>query len=441
MFEGTINIFDIIAAIILIAIIILVSNFYKNSKLEKHPEYKYFTWGVITKIIGAVALVFVYVFYYGGGDTQNYFIGAKVLTNTLFTEPINFFRLLFVDNNEIPTDLIHITKQISYSRATEEWFMVRITSVINIFGFNRYLLSSILISLIAFWGAWNMFKSFIIFFPKHHKAAFISIFLLPSVIFWSSGILKDTITFAALGIFFYHFVKIFIQNKISLISLITITVSAIIIYKLKAYIILGFMPGIFIALFINYKTKITNNIIRKVSSPILFIIIISIGYILVVNMLNDSNKYKIDTLENRVEGFHSWHTTTGGSSYNLGDVEYTTTGIISKIPAALNVTFFRPYLWEARNITSLMGAIESFTLLILFIIVLWKNKLKWIIDSFKNSFLALAFIYSIVFGFAVGFTSYNFGALARYKVPVMPFFVFLLLYYYYKNKTKAQEQN
>ena len=161
---------------------------------------------------------------------------------------------------------------------------------------------------------------------------------------------------------------------------------------------------------------------------------------LISNMLNDSEKYKISNLERRVEGFHSWHTTTGGSSYNLGDVEYTTIGIISKIPAALNATFFRPYLTEVRNITSLMGAIESFAILILFILVLWKNRLKWIIDSFKNSFLALAFVYSIVFGFAVGFTSYNFGALARYKVPVMPFFVFLLLYFYYRKKFIIQEQ-
>ena len=441
MFEGTINIFDIIAAIILVVIIILVANFYKNSKIDEHPEYKYFTWGVITKIIGAVALAFVYVFYYGGGDTQNYFIGAKTLSDSFFTEPSSYFRLLILDNYEIPPDLIHITHKISYARAPEEWFMIRITSIINLLSFNRYLISSIFISLIAFYGGWKMFKSFLYFFPKYSKATFISIFLLPSVIFWSSGILKDTITFAFLGIFFYHFIKVFFNNKLSIISLLLLIISSFIIFKLKAYIILGFIPALFVALYINYKDRITNKILKNILAPILLISLATTGYYLLSNMIESSNKYKVETLESRVEGFHSWHTTQGGSSYNLGEVEYTTIGIISKIPAALNVTFFRPYLWEIRNITSLMGAIESFALSILFLIVLWQNRLKLISISFKNSFLALAFVYSIVFGFAIGFTSYNFGALARYKVPVMPFFVFLLLYFYYSNKSKFKKQN
>ena len=167
MTEGTINIFDILGAIVLIAIIIIVANFYKNSKLEEKPEYKYFTWGLITKLVGAVALAFIYVFYYGGGDTQNYFLGAKTLSNSFFTEPYNYFRLLLLDNNEISSDLTHITRNIAYRRAPEEWFMVRITSVLNLFSFNRYLISSILISLIAFYGGWKMFKSFIYFFPKN----------------------------------------------------------------------------------------------------------------------------------------------------------------------------------------------------------------------------------------------------------------------------------
>jgi len=49
-------------------------------------------------------------------------------------------------------------------------------------------------------------------------------------------------------------------------------------------------------------------------------------------------------------------------------------------------------------------------------------------------------IFSIVFGFAVGFTSYNFGALARYKIPVMPFFSFLLLHFYFKYKEKIKKE-
>ena len=41
------------------------------------------------------------------------------------------------------------------------------------------------------------------------------------------------------------------------------------------------------------------------------------------------------------------------------------------------------------------------------------------------------------FAFAVGFTSFNFGALARYKIPCMPFYVIaLFLLHYHANKDR-----
>lgn len=48
-------------------------------------------------------------------------------------------------------------------------------------------------------------------------------------------------------------------------------------------------------------------------------------------------------------------------------------------------------------------------------------------------------IYCLIFGFVVGFTSYNFGALGRYKIPIYSLFIFILLYLYqqYKNGGKV----
>ncbi len=434
----TIGIFDIFGALVFIAIIFILSNFYKNSKIKEQQEYKYFTYGILTKIIGAVALAIVYVFYYGGGDTQMYFNGGKVMINTLFSDHNTFFKLFLSERDNLPVSLQNLAFKITYSKSNEEWFMIKITAIINLFSFNRYLISSILISIFAFLGSWKLFKTIIYFFPNYHKAAFISVFLLPSVIFWSSGILKDTVTFASLGLFFYHFVKIFFKKNINIFSAIIIAISSFLIFRLKAYILIGLTPGLIIMLYIHFKENITNNIIKKIASPILFVMMISVGYFMAIKLMNDSSKYRLDTLQTRIEGFHTWHTTQGGSSYSLGKVEYTPLGILQKVPAALNVTFFRPYLWEARNITSLSGAIESTILMLLFLYLFIKYKIKWIAISFKDAFLALAITYSIVFGFAVGFTSYNFGALARYKVPVMPFFTFILLYFYFKDKIQKK---
>jgi hypothetical protein len=41
---------------------------------------------------------------------------------------------------------------------------------------------------------------------------------------------------------------------------------------------------------------------------------------------------------------------------------------------------------------------------------------------YKDSTILFCLIFSIIFAFAVGFTSMNFGALARYKTPALPFY-------------------
>mgnify|MGYP001254835802 CR=1 FL=1 len=85
--------------------------------------------------------------------------------------------------------------------------------------------------------------------------------------------------------------------------------------------------------------------------------------------------FAINSLSEKIEktlvGFQSWHEylaeTRDQSGYTLGEVEFTPLGILKKSPAALNVTFFRPYLWEARNLPTLLGAIEGLILFFYFV--------------------------------------------------------------------------
>ena len=42
----------------------------------------------------------------------------------------------------------------------------------------------------------------------------------------------------------------------------------------------------------------------------------------------------------------------------------------------------------------------------------------------------MCFVFSFVFGIAVGASTTNFGALSRYKIPCMPFYFIMLLLVY-----------
>jgi hypothetical protein len=152
-------------------------------------------------------------------------------------------------------------------------------------------------------------------------------------------------------------------------------------------------------------------------------------FFLTNSIMNSNLKYQTDKIESRVEGFQSWHTHLGGSSYDLGEIEFTASGIVKKIPQAINVALFRPYPWEAKNVMSIINSLESFVILLITIYVFIKvGILTFFRTITKNSFVIGALIFVLFFAFVVGFTSYNFGALSRFRIPLVSIYLFILLY-------------
>jgi hypothetical protein len=110
-------------------------------------------------------------------------------------------------------------------------------------------------------------------------------------------------------------------------------------------------------------------------------------------------------------------------------------GMFSKFPQAVNVTLFRPYLWEARKVLVFLNALEALALFYLTLKVVFRIGFKRIFASIgQNPTIQFTFFYSLVFAFAVGISSYNFGTLSRYKIPCIPFYLLSLILIYYQHK-------
>ena len=431
---GSIGAIDWLIWLVYLVFITTVLAVYSFSKKEAH--YSYFLKGFGVKILGGLAFALVYIYYYGFGDTFLYHRGATILSQMLIDSPLDYAKLIWTEGGNLPAELQHLTTGISYSRTYEEWYMVKLLSVVNLVSFQSYLVSTLFMSTLSFFGGWKLFLVFRDMLPKCEKYAFWAVFLVPSVIFWGGGIMKDSVTLFAINYLIYLLYFSLFKFSISKLSIALFLIYLII--SLKAYIVLAFLPGLFLALYALFNKSIQNVLVKYVMAPFIIIGLIVASFYGLSILSKSSSKYQTENIEYQVKGFHSWHTDLGGSAYSLGDIEYTPTGVISKIPAALNVTYFRPYLWEARNPVVAIGAVESSFLLFVFLALLYKLKFKFVSQLKDQPLLYGMLLYCLIFGFAVGFTSYNFGALARYKIPVMSLFVFILLYLRWKVKLKEQ---
>ena len=89
------SIFDFLLVPLYILVAIAYGHWATKKNIKTNPEYYYFTKGIIARIIGAMALGLVYYFYYGAGDTTNYFESATAFSNLLDKHPDDFWTALF----------------------------------------------------------------------------------------------------------------------------------------------------------------------------------------------------------------------------------------------------------------------------------------------------------------------------------------------------------
>lgn len=427
-----------------IIVFAIASRLFRKHKHDKELK-KWYRLGLYAKLSGAFIFLAIYQFYYGGGDTFGFFGGASAYTQYLLNEPGQAISFLFENNFQHLSSLYHYNPTPEYNyilRGNAELALVKIAGFINLFALNSFLITTLLFGFISFTGSWLMYRVFITLFPDRRllKPLAIAILFLPSVVFWGSGLMKDTLTFAATGWLVYSVFNVFIVRKISLSLILLLIISASIIAYLKGYILLGLIPALTFWVVLSIKSKIPSRFFRMIITPFLILVTVGLGSVLINQISDELGRFSLENLEQTTEGFHNWHQVASGeegSGYTLGTPEFTPSSMLRKFPAAVNVTFFRPYLWEAKNIVTLMTAVESLLFFCFFLLILFKSYIiRFFTIVLADPTLIFCLMFALVFGFEVGYTSYNFGALARYKIPCMPFFASMLVIVYYRIKYK-----
>lgn len=228
-----------------------------------------------------------------------------------------------------------------------------------------------------------------------------------------------------------------------------VAAAAFVIYSIKIYILLCFLPAVILWVVASHYGKIRYAFVKISLLPIVAAVIVGLSYFAIQEVGETSRRYSLDKLSYTAESTARWiayvSQREGGSYYTLGDFDYSTGGMIRKFIPAVWVTLFRPYLWEAQNPVMLLSALESFAILALAVFVFYKAGLwSGLTMIFKNPFVLFCLVFSIAFAFAVGFSTYNFGSLVRYKIPMLPFFIsalFAIHHHAGKQKMQAQSDN
>lgn len=437
------TVFDFALLPFVIAIIYTIAYRNRNNRYSRaNPLRKYYIPALSVKIFGAIFIGLIYGLYYKGGDTYYYFNQAQVLNSSFNESFTKWVNLLFHIPSATDGDYYNYISKMEWYGDPASYTVVSITAILSVFTFNTYLPTAVLFAFLSFSGIWALFRTFVSLYPSLIRPIAVAILFIPSVVVWGSGIFKDTLCLFGLGWLTFGTFRFLVQKDSGFRNIALSVLSFIIIARIKIYILLAFVPALLMWIFFYYTQRIQNKAQKAFVKFIILVFLIG-GFLFFTQSFADKlGKYSLARVVQTANVTSGWiHYASGdeGSSYSLGNFSPTIGGVLSQFPLAVNVTLFRPYFWEAKKIIVLFSAFEAILFLFATLKIIFVVGVAKILKTIANDpTIQFCLIFSLIFAFAVGISSYNFGALSRYKIPCLPFYGLALILIYYKNSPKKK---
>jgi hypothetical protein len=395
----------------------------KDPLLKKYQKH-----GFWIRVFSSAAFTVFFVYLTPGDSTSLYYPEGYHIYKLVLKDPVNNLHLIFTSGNNYDETLLLDANNMGAFSLESNFLVTRLVAVLSFFTFGKYLLINLCFSMLSYSGVWRLYKFFYEHYPHLHKKMAIAIIYLPTFIFWSSGVLKDPICTCMLGWLTYSLYCVFEKRKSVIKNAAIAIASAYILYIVKVYIVICYLP-FFIFYLVLTNIKMLKNTIAKLT----FGFMLLSGGVYGLFALADTFKeelgfFAIDKISESVKvqqtNFINM-SDAAESSFSLG-VTYdgSLASLVKMIPAAVIATFFRPFLWESKKLSTLLSSAESLALMLLTLYVFLKaGPLKFFSILFTDVMIFFCFFYSVVFAIFVGATTLNFGTLVRYKIPCLPFYI------------------
>ena len=144
---------------------------------------RYFFAGLSVKIIGALAVGFVYQFYYHGGDTYNYHThGSRHVWQAFWDSPAAGLKLFLSDGGD-QIGIYEYSSRMPFFGDTSSYMVIRIASIFDLITFSAYSATAVCFGVMSFIGGWMLFLTF--YETRKHLAGRIALatLFIPSVFF------------------------------------------------------------------------------------------------------------------------------------------------------------------------------------------------------------------------------------------------------------------
>jgi hypothetical protein len=436
--------------LILFPLFLIVLSLYFRAIRNRYDDpllRKYHRQGFWVKVLGCIAF-FTYSVYLSPGDSIGLYQKEGNNIYHMILQDAGNFHWLFQKGKFFDESLLKDPYNAGYFKSEANFMVTRIVAILSFITAGRYAAISLIFACIAFSGVWKLFLFFYEQYPQLHKRFAIAILFFPTFVFWSGGILKDTLCIACIGWITYSLYEILYRKKGLLKNSILLLIFGYLLAILKVYILISYVPFFILFIILKNIQGIKNKFLKYLLAPTL-ILGCMFGFTKALNSFDEElGAYAVHGLTASIKHLNGSFTAMNGSetaesNFDLGaEFDGSFPGLVKLAPVAVFTTFFRPFVWESRKASQLLASVESLILLFFTIFILFKSGVKSFIKMvLTDPLIMYCFLFSFVFAMFVGASTLNFGTLVRYKIPCLPFFTISLVLIYEKVKKRSARKS
>ena len=401
--------------------------------------YRMFNIYFLLKLLSVVLMSLLTVYYWKVGDAINYYLEGQNLVQLIKKDFTNI-KYLFIpiehyqDFISIDNELI---KTANGSGMESSFLVTKFCAIFYYPALGKYLLVNFYFGLFSIIAQVKLYFVVLKRYPHLKKVLALCILFMPTLLLYSTSIFKETLCLSFIGFAFFNFQQIVISKNTARNSFFLL-LNLYLIFVVKSYILYAFLIAVSMLFFFKFMGVLYRH--SLITRLVMFLLLS--GITLWIYKYPDFFDPYVLSFVDTSNFFQQYYNNDFGetSSFEIGEIETTLKGLLRKMPLGIYTTYFRPHLWEVKKPIVIFSALESFLILAFTVWTFIKNGRHLFALIREDFFALLSMYYTIVLGIIIGLTTFNFGTLIRYKVPVVPFawlFVFLLFYY---RPTKKPEE-
>lgn len=391
-----------------------------------------FQFAFLLKVLSGIVMTLIYIHFYTDRKTADifkYFDDSKIMFDAVWSSPKDFIKMFFGSNDH---GLYRYYDQMiawddSDLMYNDNRVMIRFNCLLRFFSFGNYYVHMVVMSFIVFCGLTCLFKLFAYEMKEKYFGIYLAVFLMPSVTFWGSAVLKDGVILFATGLFLFNFNRL-LNNSAGLINKIALILALLIMVSVKLYVLTVLFPGLIMIIFIKRKPYNNFNRLRFWLGAYL------IYGLFIFGLKFYTNINVIELISLKQHQFMGLANAVGSGSVvrmqELSDAK----SIVVGLPQALFNLFFQPFFWEFKSPVIFLAGLENLMILIFVFTTFSRMNIKNIYSTpwFFFSIFFVLIIYSLI-GLIVPVA----GAIVRYKTIALPFLAIALVILLDSKKTDA----